>query len=103
MDIVDPNTIITDEMLSPKRGTFILTIANYKKDFESIKYMGDSEILALRNFKEIPHNDKVIVEAIVTYSDLFKEKYKTEFIIDYKVTRIIKRGNDNGYKGCKIK
>lgn len=105
MDIknIDPNTVVTDEMLAPKKDNFILVVSNPEKDFEEIYYMGKSETLALKKFKEIPHNDKVIVEATVTYSNLFKEKYGTEFIIEYKTVRIIKRGNNNGYKRYKIK
>lgn len=91
MDI-DINNVVDDKMLDVKEGNFILVITNYNKDYEEIRYMGKSELDAFKKYKDIPHKDKIIVEALVKYSDFFKETYKTEFVIQYKILKTIKEG-----------
>jgi hypothetical protein len=87
---IDPNAIVNDEMLKIKEDNFILVITNYNKSYEEIRYMGKSEPDGFKKYKDILHKDKILVKASVRYSDLFKEKYKTEFIVNYDILEILK-------------
>lgn len=91
-DDVNPEEFMTEEMLEPKTGKFLLVISNYKTDYEKVLYMGNCELEAYKVFNNIKHKNKLIVRATVIYSNVFKEEYETEFIISYEVIEVLKRG-----------
>lgn len=51
------------------------------------------ELEAYRAYHNIKHKDKIMINAMVTYSDLFKPLANgEEFILDYEILEIIEKG-----------
>jgi hypothetical protein len=80
-----PDTIVTDEMLEPIEEQHILVVEHPDKEFETIKYMGDSNIEAYRKYKAIKHKDKLIAKALVICSGTARRLYGTDFIMRYEI------------------
>jgi len=95
MDItkLSPDTIITDEMLDAQQGERILVMEHQGTTYQSTRYNGIIELEAYRAYHNIKHKDKIMVNAMVTYSDLFKPIANgKEFILDYEILEIIEKG-----------
>lgn len=93
MDIskISPDTIVTEEMLNPQTWERLLIIEHYKKQNENIIKGTEIEIEAYRTYYKIKHKDKVILRAMVTYSDLSKHFCDQEFLLDYEPIEILKK------------
>ncbi|NMM64251.1 hypothetical protein HBE96_16620 [Clostridium sp. P21] len=96
MDItkMPPDTIITEEMLDPQQGERFMVIEHDGKCNKVIRKSTEIEIEAYRAYQKIKHKDKILVRAMVNYSDLPKQLgYDMEHILDYEVIEVIKKGN----------
>lgn len=90
---LSPDTIITDEMLNPQMGERILVIEHKGTEYQSTRYNGVIELDACRAYYKIKHKDKIMIKALVTYSDLFKPLTNDEeFILDYEIIEVLKKG-----------
>jgi len=95
MDItkLSPDTIITNEMLNLQQGERILVMEYQGTTYQATRDNGIIELEAYRAYHNIKHKDKIIFNASVTYSDLFKPlPGGKEFILDYEILEIIEKG-----------
>ncbi|NMM63093.1 hypothetical protein HBE96_10355 [Clostridium sp. P21] len=93
MDIsnMPPDTVLTEEMFDPQQGERFMAIEHHKSKFnEVIRRSTKDQLEAYRVYRRIKHRDKILVRAMVTYSDLPKQfGYDVEFILDYEIIEIL--------------
>ncbi|WP_123052780.1 hypothetical protein [Clostridium sp. JN-1] len=87
-----PDTIITNERLSTQQGKRFMVIEDEGKCNEIVRENTTIELKAYRAYHNIKHKDKVLIRAMVTYSDLGKHFYDDEFILDYETIEILEKG-----------